>query len=103
MEENLVTDNKIEDIVRKKRKVKFMAGTITFFVFVFWLIYFVGTTRSEYGDTKPFALFEDMKQNGVKPIEDMMGFFNEVKNNLTNIGATTTVINTRTTIDGGIK
>ncbi len=84
---------------KKKKKAKIIAGTITVIIFGFWLVYFITSTRKEYTDKKPFALLDNLKQNTMKPINEMKGFFTEIYNNITKGIASSTEATTTTDLN----
>lgn len=91
----MIEDTISEDLLKtkKRKKAKLLAFGITFIIFCLWISYFVFHTKNEYKDKEPFALFENLKQNTRKPIEDAKGFFNEIMSKFQ--GATSTTSNER--------
>lgn len=70
----------------KKKKAMVMAGTITFLIFVFWIIYFLGHTEKTFREnSKDVALFEKLKENAKKPWEEMKSFFAGLKDKFASI------------------
>src|SRR5207248_642150 len=63
----------------KKKKAMIMAAVITFFIFSGWIFYFIGNTKKQIAKDKGVALFENLKQNSIKPLEEMKTFWANIK------------------------